>query len=45
MIQPEIIGIDEDFSRAGRELVRMVTERIAGTDPIVLQMVDQPKLR
>ncbi len=45
MAHPEIIGIDEDFRRAGNELARMVTERIAGTAPFVLQMVDQPKLR
>ena len=43
MAQPEIIGMDEDFSRAGQELVRMVMQRIAGTEPIVLQIVDQPK--
>lgn len=43
--QPEIIGIDEDFRRAGNELARMVMARIAGTEPFVLQMVDQPKLR
>ncbi len=45
MSQPEIIGIDEDFRRAGQELARMVIERIAGTNTFVLQMVDQPKLR
>ena len=45
MAQPEIIGIDEDFCRAGNELARMVMERIAGTESFVLQMVDQPKLR
>ena len=45
MSQPEIIGIDEDFRRAGQELSRMVMERIAGTEPFVLQMVDRPKLR
>ena len=45
MAQPDIIGIDEDFRRAGNELARMVMERIAGTEPFVLQMLDQPKLR
>jgi len=44
MAQPSIIGIDEDFNRAGRELARMVIERIAGTEPIVLQMLDRPKV-
>ena len=43
MAQPQIIGIDEDFNRAGQELARMVIERIAGTEPIVLQMLDRPK--
>jgi len=43
MAQPLIISIDEDFNRAGRELARMVIERIAGTEPIVLQMLDWPK--
>jgi len=41
--QPGIIGIDENFFKAGQELVRMVMARIAGTDPIVLQMIDAPK--
>ena len=44
LTQPKVIGIDEDFRMAGRELGRMVIARIAGTEPIVLQMLDQPKL-
>ena len=40
--QPGIIGIDESFLKAGQELARMVMARIAGTDPIVLQMLDVP---
>lgn len=44
MAQPAIIGLDEDFNTAGRELARMVMARIAGTVPIELQMLDQPKL-
>ena len=40
---PEIIAIDEDFNHAGHQLARMVMARIAGTPPIVLQMLDAPK--
>jgi len=40
---PDIIGIDESFLLAGQELARMVIARIAGTEPIVLQMLDKPK--
>jgi LacI family transcriptional regulator len=40
--QPDIIGIDESFLKAGQELARMVMARIAGTDPFVLQMIDAP---
>lgn len=42
MSQPGILGIDEDFRKAGQELARMVMARIAGTEPIVLQMLDKP---
>jgi LacI family transcriptional regulator len=40
---PEVIFIDEDFRLAGQELARMVMSRIAGTDPLVLQLLEQPK--
>ncbi|MBG1232180.1 LacI family transcriptional regulator [Aestuariivirga litoralis] len=43
LTQPKVIGIDEDFRMAGGALGRMVMARIAGTEPIVLQMLDQPK--
>jgi len=41
--QPDIIGIDESFLKAGQELARMVVACIAGTDPSVLQVLDAPK--
>ncbi|MDE2383305.1 MAG: LacI family DNA-binding transcriptional regulator [Alphaproteobacteria bacterium] len=44
LFEQNIIGIGEDFRLAGQELARMVMARIAGTEPIVLQMLEHPKV-
>ncbi|HEY4995746.1 MAG TPA: LacI family DNA-binding transcriptional regulator [Aestuariivirga sp.] len=40
LVQPKVIGIDEDFRKAGRELAKMVVARIEGTPPETLQVLD-----
>jgi LacI family transcriptional regulator len=42
MSQPGILGIDEDFRKAGQELARMVIARIAGTEATLLQRLYSP---
>jgi LacI family transcriptional regulator len=44
LFERNIIGIGEDFRLAGQELARMVMARIAGTEPIVLQMLEEPQV-
>ena len=44
LFEQNIIGIGEDFRLAGQQLGRMVMARIAGSDPFVLQMLEEPQV-
>ena len=43
MAMPEMISIDEDFSEAGRNLVELLIDAIAGKSPNTLQRIVGPK--
>jgi LacI family transcriptional regulator len=43
LLLPEIIGINEDYRKAGFELGKMIIARIAGTKAVDLQVLELPR--